>query len=386
MFIFNSHAKGAAYLFGLIALLPFTAYSADVYTEACITYPGYTCIPRIENLEILGESYNLTVVTGTFGQLFTSPETQIPYWGNSEWALAAAQAIGNALTTLDPVPNGNDTRFADIFFGRTIDLPYRYNQPLFGGITDHYDYACTDINASIITGFCTNGSPTSERAFAVFTKVVDTDGDGVLDSDDNCPNTANPIQTCHSSSDCLGPDNSCNVTSGFCSKQNDNDGDTYGDVCDTDDDNDGWPDNNDNCPLVANLDQSDVDYDGIGDACDGTFTTSSAVAHLIHKVDESVEIITTANVAGGNGLINKLTGTNGITSRVDNAVSALDSGLIDLQTYVSELQAALSTLDTYDNQLTAKINNSEIIDPDASQLLNASSEIRQTIDNLLAGN
>lgn len=37
-----------------------------------------------------------------------------------------------------------------------------------------------------------------------------------------------------------------------------------------DDDGDGVPDTNDNCPAVANADQADADEDGVGDACDPT--------------------------------------------------------------------------------------------------------------------
>jgi hypothetical protein len=50
--------------------------------------------------------------------------------------------------------------------------------------------------------------------------------------------------------------------------QADNDGDSDGDACDLDDDNDGVLDAADNCPLDANADQADLDGDNIGDACD----------------------------------------------------------------------------------------------------------------------
>ncbi len=58
----------------------------------------------------------------------------------------------------------------------------------------------------------------------------DMDDDGVPDSVDNCPEIANPEQT-------------------------DDDSDGVGNVCD-------------NCPTIANPGQEDADNDGIGDACD----------------------------------------------------------------------------------------------------------------------
>ncbi|MDP6703876.1 MAG: thrombospondin type 3 repeat-containing protein, partial [archaeon] len=101
---------------------------------------------------------------------------------------------------------------------------------------------------------------------------TDSDGDGLSDSNDNCPAVSNSAQT-------------------------DTDGDGLGDACDDDDDgdgvldstdscsgtvegtnvaddgcedsdNDGTSDSNDNCPDNYNENQADMDGDGFGDACD----------------------------------------------------------------------------------------------------------------------
>lgn len=71
----------------------------------------------------------------------------------------------------------------------------------------------------------------------------DSDGDGTLDHEDNCPDVPNPDQV-------------------------DSDGDGVGDACDDDGDNDGVDDGDDNCPDVPNAGQVDSDDDGVGDACD----------------------------------------------------------------------------------------------------------------------
>ncbi len=81
----------------------------------------------------------------------------------------------------------------------------------------------------------------------------DTDGDDVCDDDDNCPDVANPEQT-NSDGDGLGDacDNCPDVVN---PDQADSDSDGVGDLCD-------------NCPSEANPDQWDVDGDGAGDLCD----------------------------------------------------------------------------------------------------------------------
>lgn len=67
----------------------------------------------------------------------------------------------------------------------------------------------------------------------LFTKIIsyiDSDEDGILDGDDNCPENYNPLQ-------------------------DDSDGDKVGDFCD-------------NCPNTYNFEQTDENDNGIGDACE----------------------------------------------------------------------------------------------------------------------
>lgn len=108
---------------------------------------------------------------------------------------------------------------------------------------------------------------------------TDSDGDGVPDGQDNCPNVVNPDQDNldgDDNGDACDPDpdgdgvgqgeDNCPMTPNADQRDTDDDGD--GDACDPDDDGDGLQDGQDNCPKVPNSDQRDRDDDGEGDACE----------------------------------------------------------------------------------------------------------------------
>lgn len=136
----------------------------------------------------------------------------------------------------------------------------------------------------------------------------DTDGDGVMNSEDNCPEIANADQSdidgdgigdaCDNDKDGDGiNNNNDNCPEIANTDQSDMDGDGIGDVCDDDIDGDGVPNNEDNCPYIANADQSDIDEDGVGDVCDDDIDGDG----IANENDDSLDYVLIPNAFTPNG-------------------------------------------------------------------------------------
>ena len=137
---------------------------------------------------------------------------------------ATADAGGSAACSATTVASGGSSTCT-----ATADAKYQF---------DRWTGACDGQGAT-----CSLTNITSDQTSAASFEPLDGDGDGIINSSDNCPLMSNTDQL-------------------------DTDGDGRGDVCDDDYDGDGITNSSDNCPLISNTDQLDTDGDGLGDACD----------------------------------------------------------------------------------------------------------------------
>ena len=135
--------------------------------------------------------------------------------------------------------------------------------------------------------------------------ISDSDGDGIPDDNDNCPEVYNP-------------------------DQEDTDDDGIGDACDAcpndpdnDIDGDGVCGDVDNCPYIYNSGQEDADSDGIGDACDNCPDVSNP-----DQVDSDSDGIGDVCDACPNDPDNDLDG-DGVCGDVDNCPFVYNPGQED---------------------------------------------------------
>jgi len=153
------------------------------------------------------------------------------------------------------------------------------------------------------------------------THNVDTDGDGVADSLDNCPSTPNPNQA---DTDGDGRGDACdNCPSTPNSNQSDIDGDGRGDVCD-------------NCPSTPNSNQADTDGDGRGDVCDPPANDACAAASPIGSGSTPVAF----GVATPDGL----TACNAALPDLWYAFTPTSSGFYTVDTCQGSLNTVVSVL------------------------------------------
>lgn len=168
--------------------------------------------------------------------------------GNEKVAELALTAWGQGDLDGDGNTNESDVFFviaeASLMAGEYVtELAYEFDRQTDGVCPEYepsptsYDIDCQAAYYSAIV---------TERIADI--TLLDIDQDGVPEAQDNCPLMANPDQL-------------------------DTDANGFGDVCDLDDDNDRRPDgigdvSGDNCPTTPNEDQQDFDGDGKGDVCD----------------------------------------------------------------------------------------------------------------------
>ncbi|HEX8566959.1 MAG TPA: SBBP repeat-containing protein [Pyrinomonadaceae bacterium] len=240
---FDSSANGGGDAF-LAKLNPFAAGASQLVYSS---YLGGSGGDGGSDVRIDG-SGNVYVVGTTGSTNFpTADPLQLHQGGNDAFVTklnhTAAGSAQLLYSTYLGGCNNDSARRVAVDFSDNAYVIGGTNSPSFPTTTGTYQ----NIYGGSGDGFVAKISGSGQTTPVIGCGSADSDGDGVANSADNCPNTSNPDQA-------------------------DTDGDGIGNVCDPtpngDTDNDGVDNNSDNCPNAANPAQTDTDNDGIGDACD----------------------------------------------------------------------------------------------------------------------
>lgn len=169
---------------------------------------------------------------------------------------------------------------------------------------------------------------------------MDTDGDGVIDECDLCPQT--PTGQSVDPNGCSDGQVDTDLD-GFCNPNAPSTGPSHcitGTVpCKCGNTVNCY----DNCPTTSNFDQADVDCDGIGDACDPPYI-DAAVSHKTHGTAGTFDI----NVASLSAVEGRKNGPTKVIVTFDKPVQQLSGTLADVQVTqgtVTSLAANGATLD-----------------------------------------
>ena len=98
------------FTFIILVLAP-TGFASTVNVETCPVETEFSCITAINNLEVNGAFYDVTVQQTTLNTLFDNSD--FFYWGDSLWANAAMNSIITTLNSISPNPTSDDTKFIE---------------------------------------------------------------------------------------------------------------------------------------------------------------------------------------------------------------------------------------------------------------------------------
>lgn len=174
---------------------------------------------------------------------------------------AADDSDGDTIVDLDEIANGTDPLSTDTDGDGKGDLEEGTADFDGDGLIDAIESSTADAD---------NDGLVDEKDAGNDDPLSDSDNDGYLDYDEVTEGQSDPNDSTSKPLDTDG-----DMTSNLNDEDDDNDGLTDAEEATIgtdptleDTDGDGVFDNFDNCPTTANADQSDLDFDGIGDVCD----------------------------------------------------------------------------------------------------------------------